>query len=205
MKKAKTLTDQQLDTLLGHVATTSRHPLRDYVLILLSFKAGLRVAEIAGLNWRDVCDVTGKVGDIISYDAEGTPVIGFRVPAGIAKKGHERVVPFNTGLLAALTQFKNTQDPAVTRGNFPIIRTYTGRSSPNNLQKYMAKLYRSGGYEGVSSHSGRRTFTTKCARHANVVDCSLRDVQMIVGHKHLSTTEAYIDLSYNVGKLVNAI
>lgn len=205
MKKAKTITDQQFSDLLAQIEALSRDPERDLVLVLLSFKAGLRVGEIAGLNWRDVCDVTGKVGDIISYDRNNVPIIGFRVPANIAKKGHERTVPFNTALLSALTAYKNRLHPSLTRGGQPIVFSYTGRFHPNTLQKYMSRLYARAGFYGMSSHSGRRTFTTKAARVANTVDCSLRDVQKIVGHKNLSTTEAYIDLSFGVGNLMNAI
>lgn len=205
MRRAKTLTDQQLDKLLQYVAGNSKDPLRDYVMILLSFKAGLRAAEIAGLSWRDVCDAEGAIGDTIYHDKDGTPVLGFNVPAHIAKKGHARVVPFNRALLSAMTAYRDTLPACFARGPHPVITTLYGRMTPNTLQKYLGRLYRRAGFDGVSSHSGRRTFTTKAVRAANTVDCSIKDVQKIVGHRHLSTTEAYIDLNPNVGALINAV
>jgi integrase len=48
-KQAKILSDDNLDDLLL-LAETSRHPLRNKVIALLSAKAGLRAGEIARLT-----------------------------------------------------------------------------------------------------------------------------------------------------------
>ena len=48
-KQAKILTKPQIDALLAYVRTT-RHPIRNRVILLLSFRAGLRAKEIAGLT-----------------------------------------------------------------------------------------------------------------------------------------------------------
>lgn len=52
--------------------------------------------------------------------------------------------------------------------------------------------YREVGFEGCSSHSGRRTMITLAARSLAQVGGSLRDVQELAGHRHLATTEGYI-------------
>jgi hypothetical protein len=49
-KQAKVVKKTELGRLLQHVER-SRHPERDRVMILLSFKAGLRAKEIAELTW----------------------------------------------------------------------------------------------------------------------------------------------------------
>ena len=59
-KQAKTLSAQELDMLLEHVRGR-RDYLRSRVIVLLSFRAGLRAAEICGLDWPMILDASGKV------------------------------------------------------------------------------------------------------------------------------------------------
>jgi integrase/recombinase XerD len=53
------------------------------------------------------------------------------------------------------------------------------------------ELYALAGIDGATSHSGRRWFITKLA-HAGV---SAKVIMTLVGHKHLSTTQRYIDVN----------
>ena len=52
-RQAKILSKDNCDDLLVFASTT-RHPLRDRLIVLLSVKAGLRAAEIANLTWEMV-------------------------------------------------------------------------------------------------------------------------------------------------------
>ena len=52
-RQAKILSKDSCDDLLVFASTT-RHPLRDRLIVLLSVKAGLRAAEIANLTWEMV-------------------------------------------------------------------------------------------------------------------------------------------------------
>ena len=64
-KQAKILTEKQLRTALAYVSEHHRYPLRDRVMLLLSFKAGLRAKEIALATWAMVLDSDGAVGDTL--------------------------------------------------------------------------------------------------------------------------------------------
>jgi len=190
-KHAKVLEDLSFARLMGTVAQ-GPHAARDQVLVLLSYKAGLRAAEIAGLDWADVTDADGKVRSDLIY-----------VPSDIAKRGRERTLPMNPQLYMALLLLRSVRpgDKGVIYG----IGQGRERMSPVAVRVWFLRLYRSLGFEGCSSHSGRRTFITRLARKANLYSCSLKDVQNLAGHAYLSSTESYIEPSENVGRLISAI
>ena len=64
---------------------------------------------------------------------------------------------------------------------------------PNSIVNWFIALYRELGFEGCSSHSGRRTFITQAARLTHKAGGSLRDVQLLAGHQSIETTQRYID------------
>lgn len=199
MAKAKTLNSEQFQQVLDYVATTSRHPVRDCVVLLLSFKGGLRAAEIAGLDWENVTDAFGA----IRKDA-------FEIPPYIAKKGHGREVPMHPDLYEGLCLLRDELGPELSKPTAPIIRSIhrvnaSGRVSPNAMQRYIGRLYDTMGLTGCSSHSGRRSFITTAARVAGQHDCSLRDVQAIVGHAYINTTQGYVEPSERIRSLVEAL
>src|ERR1019366_5426036 len=89
-KQAKILAASQIDDLLLFVETT-RYPVRDRVIVLLSVKAGLRAAEIANLTWEMV------------LDPEGSVCTSLELRDCAAKMGHGRVIPLHSDLRDALT------------------------------------------------------------------------------------------------------
>jgi integrase len=162
--------------MLTHVGN-SHYPARDRVIILLSVKAGLRAAEIAQLDWSMVLDVRGQISESISlHDA-------------IAKKQSGRRIPIHQDLRQALSVLYRQSKP---KG--PVIRSSRGGAMrPNSIVNWFVQLFAGLGLDGCSSHSGRRTFITAAARNAHRAGCSLRDVQLLAGHRSIETTQRYID------------
>jgi integrase len=175
-RQAKTITPVQMDALMQHIRG-QRDAARSRVIILLSLRAGLRAAEIAKLEWPMVLDATGKVGQTIELEDR------------IAKKKHGRRIPIHPELRSALVALQRKR---FTNG--PVIRSRRGgHMKPNSLVNWFKALYRELGFGGCSSHSGRRTFITQVARVIPQAGGSLRDVQLLAGHRSLVTTERYID------------
>jgi integrase len=177
-KQAKTLSKGQVDAVLGYLAKT-RWPTRNRLIFLLSVKAGLRAKEIASLSWRMVTDAGGQIGQSIRLEDR-------------ASKGQSgRVVPMNEELRTALVEYSKTV--IVTDSSLLIESERSKGMSPQAMVNLFWRWYRHVGFDGCSSHSGRRTFITNAARKISTVGGSLRDVQMLAGHSNLRTTQAYIE------------
>ena len=65
--------------------------------------------------------------------------------------------------------------------------------SANALVVWFYERFKELGFDGASSHSGRRTFITAAAKKIVEAGGSLRDVQQLAGHASLATTQRYIE------------
>ena len=74
-----------------------------------------------------------------------------------------------------------------------------GGFTAQTIVNLFARFYDLAGIDGASSHSGRRQFVTQLADRG----INARLVQVLARHKHLSTTQRYIDVNENA--LRNAI
>jgi integrase len=175
-KRAKILTENNYNDLLVFAATT-RYPLRNRLIVQFSVKAGLRAGEIANLTWHMVLDPAADIGT------------GIELQDWAAKKRSGRLIPLHPSLrddLVAWRQISKAVGPLITseRG---------GAMTPVSIVNWFATAYQAIGVCGCSSHSGRRTFITRAARLVHVAGGSLRDVQLLAGHRSIQTTQRYID------------
>jgi integrase/recombinase XerD len=175
-KQAKIVSSDTLRRMLDYTRQT-RQPKRDAVIVLLSVKAGLRACEIAGLEWSMVMTDAGSIGDIID------------IRNAIAKRGSGRRIPMHPSLQQALVELwpvrtSNTHIVASNRG---------GAMRPNSIVNWFVTMFAELELEGCSSHSGRRTFITTAAKNVHRAGGSLRDVQLLAGHRSIDTTQRYIE------------
>ncbi len=177
MPQAKALNQSQLRAAFAHVRN-GRYPQRDRAMLALSFYAGLRAAEIAALRWSMVTDAAGAVGDVVV------------VPGTIAKKGSGGEIPMAPDLRTALVSLHAVRDPAPDEF---VIRSERGeRMSPHGVVQWFRRRFAELGFSGASSHSGRRTFITSCARKAALVGGSMKDAMVLARHRSLAVTTAYV-------------
>ena len=171
-KQAKTLSTKQVDLVMNYLSST-RNPIRDQLIFLLSIKSGLRAKEISSLTWSMILDSDGEVSDYINI-------------TNSASKGKTggRSIPINKQLKTKFIEFLNHQKVqmmfdvegrVITTQRSP---STTSQAIVNMFQRWYCRL----GLIGCSSHSGRRTFITETAKKISVVGGSIRDVQMMVGH-----------------------
>jgi integrase len=175
-RRAKVLSEKQIEDLLVYTSTT-RHPERNRVIVLLSVKAGLRAAEIAKLTWDMVLNPTGEVSTLIELRDHA------------AKNNSGRLIPLNADLRIALSTWRS-----LSAGVGAVLRSERGgHMTPVSIVNWFATAYRTIGVDGCSSHSGRRTFIKRAARVVHQAGASLRDVQLLAGHRSIQTTRRYID------------
>lgn len=178
MKQARVPTEAEFKRLVA-VASQGRHGPRNRASLMLSYLAGLRVGEIASLRWGDLLDGGGKVREQL------------RLGAAVTKGSHARVVFLNARLRREIELYRGTlgQPPALLQ---PVLITQKRSAfSANTLCQLMRSWYDQAGLDGGSSHSGRRWFITRLA-HAGI---SPKAIMMLAGHRHLSTTQRYIDVN----------
>jgi integrase len=175
-KQAKIISLDDVSDLLAFTDCT-RHPIRNRVIVLLSAKAGLRAGEIAHLTWDMVLAANGEIGAVIE------------LRDCAAKNGSGRLIPIHADLTAALCAWRR-----LSAGSGHVVRSERGGPmTALSIVVWFNRAYHFVGLDGCTSHSGRRTFITRAARLVHHAGGSLRDVQLLAGHRSIQTTQRYID------------
>lgn len=174
MGQARTLVDRDFRKLVDQVATC-RHAQRNQLMLCMTHYAGFRVGELSELRISDLLDAEGQVPEQITLQPHQT------------KGSKERVVFLPAKLRQCVSEY--------ARGKKPEMWLFTsqkgGKFSANTLQAAMTRIYEQAGFDGCTSHSGRRSFLTKLASQG----VSVRVLQELAGHKHIGTTQRYIDVN----------
>lgn len=153
---------------------------RDRAILELLYATGIRVSELTKLNLSDV-DYQGKI---------------IRVTG---KRRKQRLVPFGDPALQAINQYLDVREEILRhaspaeRDDQALILNYQGtrittRSVGRMVDKYILIC---AGIHNISPHSLRHSFAT----HLLDSGADLRDIQELLGHARLSTTQIYTHVS----------
>jgi integrase/recombinase XerD len=184
-KQAKTLNERDLQRLLDYVGRT-KNAKRNRVIILLTHFAGMRIGEVAAVRVCDVLASDGTVRDEINLSAAQT------------KGNSSRTVLLSERMQAEMAAYMQTV--RVRDSKQALFATQRSAAfTANSLTQVVNGIYRQAGFDGASSHSGRRTFLTNLAEKG----VSTRVMMALAGHKNMATTQRYIDL--RPGVLRNAV
>ena len=187
MKQAKILTRAEYKRVM-HVIDAHRHAVRNRTMFALSFYAGLRACEMATLKAGDLFDEDGNVRNTLYLDSEQT------------KGSENQQVIISKQLQKKLAVYAKEYSKHVRQAAAPLLFSGKGGGfSAQTVINLFGRFYRKAGLKGASSHSGRRQFLTELGDKG----INARVVQVLARHKHLSTTQRYID--YNESKLRRAV
>jgi integrase/recombinase XerC len=153
---------------------------RDRAMLELLYATGVRVAELTTLNLADV-----------DFKNQLVRVTG--------KRRKQRIVPFGDPASAAIQSYLEVRDrflfnaPISKRDEEPLFLNYQGtrittRSVGRMVDKYIDLC---AGMHNISPHALRHSFAT----HLLDSGADLRDIQELLGHARLSTTQVYTHVS----------
>ena len=186
-KQAKILNAKQQTMVLAYLENT-RYPLRNKIMFLLSFKAGLRAKEISQLTWSMVCDGEGYISDCIN------------LPNNASKgKYSGRIIPIHKDLKKLLTNLKQEN---TSLSSYIITTERDKKMSAQAIVNFFYLLYKGLNMDGCSSHSGRRTFITQAAKMISQAGGTINDVRQLAGHSSLATTQRYIEYNTEAHKKI---
>ncbi len=146
---------------------------RDTAVLLLLYGAGLRISEALGLTPEDVASTKHGVLRIIG------------------KGGKERAVPVLPVIADAIATYLRACPFEAVNGA-PIFRGEKGRPlSPRVVQLKMQRLRQQFGLpDSATPHALRHSFAT----HLLSSGADLRQIQELLGHASLSTTQVYTEV-----------
>jgi integrase/recombinase XerD len=172
LRVPKSLSQAQVEALLGAPDVTKPLGLRDRAMLELLYACGLRVSELVTIK-------TIQVGL-----AEGC----LRVTG---KGSKERLVPFGEEAHGWITRYIDEARAAILGGQSSEALFVTARGGAMTRQMFWklikAHALRAGIDAPLSPHTLRHAFATHLLNHG----ADLRAVQMLLGHADISTTTIY--------------
>lgn len=167
------LTVDDIFRLLDSITADTLIGMRNRAIFELLYSTGIRVSELVGLNLRDI-DVQHQVVRVLG------------------KGNKERIVPMGNKATEALRRYREKLDqepgPPPDEDGPVFLNKNRGRLSARSVRRILDNIIRACGVTTpVSPHGVRHTFAT----HLLDAGADLREVQELLGHKSLSTTQRY--------------
>jgi len=180
------LSTDQSSEVLQHAWGDSMRAKRDYPMLAMLFGCGFRRSELVGL---ELDEVQMRQGHWAVVDL-------------IGKGGHIRTVPIPGWVKAALDEW--TVAAGVREGR--IFRAVAragkvwGKGISQNVVWYVVKsCCERAGLEHIAPHDLRRT----CSKLCHSSGGELEQIQFLLGHASVQTTERYLGCKQNLGHPVN--
>jgi len=167
------LTVDDIFRLLDSIADDSLLGMRNRAIFEVLYSTGIRVSELVGLNVSNI-DFNQNIVRVLGKGNKERIV-----PVG--EKAMDAVAGYHSRLAEEVSRMPDEEDPVFLNKN-------KGRLSARSVRRILDGLIRKCGLATpVSPHGIRHTFAT----HMLDAGADLREVQELLGHKSLSTTQRY--------------
>jgi integrase/recombinase XerD len=167
-----TLSEDEVERLLAAPDVSEPLGLRDRAMLELLYATGLRVSELVSLQGSQINPRQGSV----------------RVTG---KGGRDRLVPLGDLCSDWLQRYLGDSRPALLAGQITDALFVTQRGSALTRQAFWYRIKHYAGLIGlqknISPHTLRHAFATHLLNHG----ADLRVVQLLLGHRDISTTQIY--------------
>lgn len=167
-----TLSEAEVDALLAAPELASAVGLRDRAMLEVLYATGLRVSELTGVRMTEVNQRQGVV----------------RVTG---KGNKERLVPFGEEALHWLQRYLAEARPELARGAQSAALFLTPRGGGLTRQAFWYRIRHWARCAGIDKPLSPHTLRHAFATHLLDRGADLRVVQLLLGHRHLSTTQIY--------------
>ena len=174
----RTLTIQEVDALLEQPGRwDTPEAARDQAMLEMLYATGMRVSEFVSL-------------DLSSIELQGQ-----RASVRCVGKGRrERLIPIHSAAVAALHHYLQEARPKLARGRREValfINRRGERLTRQGVWLIIKNYAQEAGISGVTPHTLRHSFATHLLRGS----APLRNVQELMGHANISTTQLYTQLT----------
>ena len=180
------LSTEQSSEVLKHSGGDTMRAKRDYAMLAMLFGCGFRRSELVGL---ELDDIQMRQGHWAVVDL-------------IGKGGHIRTVPIPNWVKAALDQWTRAAGVCEDKIFRAVARRgkVWGRGISQNVVWYVVRTCcQRVGLEHIAPHDLRRT----CAKLRHDRGGELEQIQFLLGHASVQTTERYLGCKQNLGHPVN--
>lgn len=168
----KTLSEAQVEALLGAPAVATPLGLRDRTMLELMYASGLRVSELVLLKTIEL----GMNEGVLRITGKGSKT---------------RLVPFGEEARAWIERYLKEARPVILNGRSDDALFVTARGGPMTRQMFWTLIkkhaLKAGIHAPLSPHTLRHAFATHLLNHG----ADLRVVQLLLGHADISTTQIY--------------
>lgn len=174
---ARPLSEHDVERLL-HLCAKTRYPLRNKIIVLLTFDAGLKIGEISRL----------ARGDMMK---DGLWINQLR----ISHKRQSRLVPMTNRLFSLCLEMVRIM-PGTPDSPLILSERRDDSNAPmrsDSIAYFLYRLFAKAGLDGASSHSGRKSFVIHALNLASLVPgVTAQDVQSVSGLAAMSQLARYL-------------